>query len=203
MALPQGINFRDSAGFVTDGANEDHEIGDGGFNVVIPTYPRTSAQGNTVGWEGTGALETRDRNSGNDRRLAGMHLRADPGNADFRIDLPSSGDYSIRVAAGDPSYSTTTTMELMDTTTSLGVLFNGSTGAANSFFDAGGTVRTAAAWPGQNALVKKTFSTTICRFRVPGSVNNVINHVYIETFTPPPPGPTTAPSLGSLNTMMW
>jgi hypothetical protein len=45
MAYDQGIDFRATAGFVTDPSGCDKEI------ATTANYPRTSAQGNTVGWE--------------------------------------------------------------------------------------------------------------------------------------------------------
>jgi len=169
MALPQGINFRQSDIFVTDGANEYGEVA-----AAAPDYPVTTPQGNNVGWEYTGATTSRDRQAGNDRRLAGVHS---PGTAkDFRIDLPSAGSYNVRIAAGDGNYSCSPTTELIDTAASLGTLATGSTGAGNSFRDATNTIYTAANWPANNTAVNKTFTTTICRFRQTAQ----IAHVYIE-----------------------
>lgn len=184
MALPQGINFRRTSGFVTDVSPENFE-GNGTNVVTAPTYPRTTAQGNTVGWEGTNDINARDRNAGTDRRLAGLHA-SEGGTGtkinDFRIDLPSAGDYKVRIAAGDADYSWNTKVELFDTSSSLGVLCTGSTGAANSFKDASNATLTAANWPGSNALVTKTFATTICRFRVGDGATHFmpICHIYIE-----------------------
>ena len=180
MAYPQGINFRDTLGFVTDGANEDAQVrlGDG-----LSSYPWTTAQGNNVGWEQSlniGSDHARDRNSGNDRRLAGIQYNGNTNQCDFRFDLPSTGDYKIGLSAGDASYSTTVSIELLDTTTSLGTLASGSTGAANSFKDATDTIYTAAAWPGSNTLVTKTFATTICRFRLASGATYNITHAYVE-----------------------
>lgn len=176
MALPQGINFRSTLGYVTDGANEFAEYSTGG------NYPTTSAQGNNVGWEaGSGTVAIRNRNSGNDRRLAGCNFNTTT--SDYRIDLPSTGDKVIRVAFGDANYSRSNQKcEIFDTSSSLGTLFSAaSTGAANSFLDAGGTARTAAAWPGSNTSATKTFTTTICRFRVgDGSNDWYVAHVYVE-----------------------
>ena len=186
IALPQGINLRSTAAFVTDGSDEDFEgpnVADGAVNA--DTYPRTSAQGNTVGWEGTDASGnhgTRNRNSGVDRRCAGVHFMAAGQADDFRIDLPATGSYAVRVAAGDNSYSVDTKIELLDTTTSLAVLCSGSTGAAASFKDATDVTRTSAAdWVTNNASATHTFSTTICRFRCGDSVGVSMAHLYIES----------------------
>lgn len=76
MALPQGIAFRSTTGFVTDSSPDDCESSTANTsagNVSANSYLRTTAQGNTVGWErGSNELITRDRNAG-DGRMAGKH----------------------------------------------------------------------------------------------------------------------------------
>jgi hypothetical protein len=179
MALPQGINFRQNSSFVTDGTGENVELQQGAND-----YPRTTPQGNTVGWESGGlSINTRDRNASLDRRLAGLHFNISA-SSDFRIDLPSSGSYNIRLAAGDNDGPQEVNVTLYDGTTSLGVLSSGTTGGAAHFKDATNTDYTAAAWPGSNTAVTKSFSTTIARFRLNPSSSgspNVISHVYVES----------------------
>lgn len=160
--------------YVTDGVNESFE-GDGGLSFTPPTYPRTTAQGNTVGWESGGpSIDERDNDSGIDRRLAGSHQAS---GQNFRIDLPSAADYTVRIAAGRAGYTFTVNVELFDSTTSLGTLASG-TGA--TFADATNVDRTAAAWPGSNVSVTKTFATTICRFKIGIAALAAIAHVYVE-----------------------
>ena len=190
MAFPQGINFRLTAGYVTDGTNEDYELTGGGNN----NYPRTTAQGNSVGWETVSVdYQPRNRNSANNRRLAGINFNATNGTWDYRVDLSASGSWNVRLAMGDPSYSSTVDCELFDTSSSLGVLCTGSTGAANSFKAADGNTYTHANWVSNEAthLVNKTFSTTICRFRVgtASTTNNNTAHLYVEAAS----GSTTYP----------
>lgn len=179
MAYPQGMNFRSTSGYVTDGTGEDNETG----QLAAGTYPRTSAQGNTVGWESAGSDHpTRNRSAANDRRLAGCSF-TDTAAADFRFDLSSTGDKVLRCGIGDQAYSRANQkVEIFDTSSSLGTLFSGvSTGAANSFLDATGTARTNAAFNGSNASVTKTFSTTICRFRCGDGTNpTFVAHLYVE-----------------------
>lgn len=179
MAFPQGINFRATAGYVTDGTNEDHEL------TASNSYPWTTAQGNTVGFETVSSnYNPRDRNSGNDRRIAGNSDCSSANPYDFRFDLPSAGTYNIRVAIGDGSYAKTSQqVAVIDTTTSLGNLFSGvNTGASNSFADATGSVYTAANWPGSNTAASKTFSTTIFRLRLGNGTNGTtIAHAYVES----------------------
>jgi hypothetical protein len=181
MALPQGINFRQTVGFVTDAANDSFE-GDGAAFLTPPTYPRTTAQGNNVGWENGNNVNERDRQSGNNPKLAGLHGPSAAGDLnDYRIDLPSAGTYRVRIAAGDGTYANSCKVELFDTSTSKGVLCNGATGAANSFFDATGTIYTAANWPASNTYFQATFSTSILRFRNGAATFfSPLAHVYVE-----------------------
>jgi len=180
MAFPQGVNFRATAGFVTDPANYTYEIS------TNPNYPTTSPQGNNIGWTVTNGT-TRDRNAGNDPRLAGL---GGGGSADiYEIDLPSAGSYTISLAMGDANYGgSNNKAEVFDDSSSLGVLFSGASTIANSFLDATGVLRTAANWPSQNVGVSKTFSTTKCKIRIGDGVNNnSINSIFIQADAPPPP----------------
>src|SRR3990167_6692273 len=185
MAFPQGINFRSTAGFVTDGTNEDWEFNPNGGHLST-NYPHTTAQGNNVGWEGSqGGFLVRDRNSGVDSRLAGFNgvNNSVDGTRDYRLDLSGSGDWVIRGAFGDHDYARgPMTIEVFDTSSSLGTLVsNQSTAAGTNWFDATGVERTTVAdWVNNNAPVTKTFTTTICRIRcgiVSGSDYSAIAHI--------------------------
>lgn len=174
MALPQGIDFRSTAGYVTDPANCDYEISPGGGN-----YPRTTAQGNTVGWEASNGGNIRDRNTGVDPRLAGT-CWSSPSTTAYRIDLPASGSYNVRLAAGDyGSYGVACAWDLYDTTTLQANLTTGSTSAAKRWKDAQNVEYTDATWPGSNSVRNFTFSTTILRLKAPTSGN--ISHFYVES----------------------
>lgn len=177
MAYPQGINFRATAGYVTDGAGDTYEIG------TTANYPRTTPQGNVVGWEDA-ITGTRDRTV-QDPRLSGIHYFTSTTGvtARFRFDLPAAGSYDIRLAAGDPAGGTYAKIELFDTTTSLGVLVNqmGTAIAANSFADAANTIYTYANWLTSNTAVSKTFASTICRFKIGAGLgaNEAITHLRV------------------------
>lgn len=186
MAFPQGINFRATAGYVTDGANEDHELAAGGSQ----DYPWTTAQGNSVGWENGGSsVGSRDRNSALDRRLAGTNQYDSTPHIglDFRIDLPAAGAYNIRAAVGDAVYDSASSSrcELFDGSTSLGYVYNGGAIAGGNFADATGTVYSAANWPGSNAAISKSFAGTIARFRfgIANTANMPAAHFYVEPAT--------------------
>jgi hypothetical protein len=192
MALPQGVNFRATAGYVTDGANEDYEISQS-------NYPRTSAQGNSVGWEGSISGDFLDRNNAVDRRLAGVHYifagSADAGRA-YRIDLPSTGSYNVRLATGDEAVGgSTAQVTVKDGTTTL--LTINDTTAAPGFDDAVGARYSTANWPGSNSASTQTFATTILRFHLaPGPTTghtvNGLAHVYVEAAGGGGGGTTTA-----------
>lgn len=181
MAFPQGINFRGTSGYVTDGANEDYEISS------TVNYPRTSAQGNNVGWETipSGGLFPGNDDSTYDRRIAGYAYNGSPTGVVtvYRVDLPSSGDYKIRVASGNKGYSRSVNIAVRDTTTSLGTLC--STTTTGSYYrDAVDAEYTAANWPGSNSQASLTFSTTICRIDLGLAGSKpycFLNHLYIES----------------------
>ncbi len=179
MAYPQGIAFRGTAGYVTDAANYDPELPNG---TNSETYPRTSAQGNTVGWETDGSsYNSTNRNDTNDPRIAGFG-HAGTVTAEFRLDLPSTGDYNIGIAMGDAAYGCPVACDLYDSASSLGSLTTGTTSAAQRFKDATDTEYTQITWPTSQTLATKTFSTNICRFRVLGDASITrIASLYVES----------------------
>ena len=174
MSLPQGIDFRATSGYVTDPADHTYEIS------ITANYPRTTAQGNNVGWET--ASDSRNRSTSPDARLAGSHRTTGTTVTTYRIDLPATGDYKIRLAAGDYSYSAGIKVEIFDTTTSLGIIADTSTTASQRFRDATDAQHTAANWPANNASVTKTFASTILRAKVGDTAGGggVIACLYVE-----------------------
>lgn len=181
----KGFNFRSTLAFVTDGTNEQcvNSATDTASGAAI-AYPTTNTIGGdsvTYGWVVSGsAADTRDRNSGLNARFAGCHFNGTDGTEDFRIDLPATGSYTIRLAAGDPSNSIPTKVELFDNTNSLGVLCSTATASAG-FRDAVDAEYSAANWPANNTAVQKTFTTTTCLFRIGDgtSVTGFIAHIQI------------------------
>lgn len=161
-----GINFRSTAGYVTDGANETYCSADG--------YPTTRG-GATFGWSAVDGA--RDRTTIVDRRLAGVNFVNTIG-ANFRLDLPATGSYDVHVAAGDASTSNGGLWDLRDDATAFVSLTGDSLGSGN-FRDASNVTRTAAAWPGSEVLANRTFSSTIFKLydRANSLTNNVIAHI--------------------------
>ena len=180
MSLPQGINFRSTLSYVTDGANEEMENDSGGGGNA--NYPHTTANGIVVGWETTSSTyQARDRNAGNDRRLAGINFNGTAGKFDYRIDVPSAGNYDIIVAMGDPSYAQTVDCEIFDGASSLGVIISGSTGAANSFKDQRNSTWTAANFFANTSPLTITLTGTILRFRFgsAGGTTGQVAHIKV------------------------
>ena len=177
MAVIAAINFRATAGYVTDGSDETYSLGE--------AYPTTRG-GYTFGWNVSNTANARDRSSSNDRRLAGQN-QTNSGGRYFQIDLPSAGTYKVYVAAGDAGSSVNGALwDLQDTNTVLASL-TGDLLGTNNFVDANDTVHTAANWPGSNAPQTLTFSTTAFRLklRTPATNNNVIAHIRIESVDAP------------------
>ncbi|MHA2642886.1 MAG: hypothetical protein V2G41_09590 [bacterium JZ-2024 1] len=179
----KGFNFRATAAFVGDGANEVYVLGD--------VYP-TSRGGATFGWTTSIGGNTRDRSSSVDRRLAGVNFSDDAVSQNFRVDLPAPGKYRIRVALGDASfaYNNSQVIEIFDSGVSkLRIPATGKQStAAGSFMDAVGTVLTAANWPPQNQYVEIVFSTTQANFLIgPAAPSNstTLAHIGLEQVNNP------------------
>lgn len=178
-ATAKGFNFRATSTYVTDGTNETY---------VLPgtSYPTTRTVGGesvTFGWE-TAPDDSRDRNTAI-VTLAGMNFRNAGGSEDvFRVDLPSAGDYRIRIAAGDRDNPQGYYFDVRDTTTTLFTVGSATTGhsGGKNFADATGVEHYTANYVANNATVDDTFSTSIFRFalRPMTSLTNCIAHIQIE-----------------------
>ena len=171
MSLDIGINFRASSGYVTDGTGETYSLGE--------AYPTTRG-GVTFGWDTDLTSNTRDRNSGIDRRLAGIVFNNTVGR-NFRLDLTSATDHDVHCAAGDIASINAALWDFQDDTT----VFDATTGdpidAANGDFkDATDTKYSAANWPGSETAISRTFGSTIFKLQIrsaSSSYNSVIAHV--------------------------
>lgn len=193
MAFPQGIPFRSTSGFVTDGANDSVETSTSNTTnaaVDSASYPRTSAQGNNVGYE-TGSfnvLITRDRSTSVDPRLAGLHGTNNGPVMTYRIDMPTAGYKAVRLAVGDNNYSFNVTppgLELFDGTTRLRTLESLPTNAAAHWMDATMAERTSSAdWVSNNASITERFLTTILRVNITHPAG--IAYLYVEDAATPP-----------------
>ena len=181
MALPQGINFRLTYGYVTDGANEYAQT------VTTLNYPTTTSQGNDVGWESGTIAYKSDRSSSVDARLAGNHGLDAGATATYRIDLPSTGTYNIRSAMGSATTAFRVDADLYDSGSFLRTLATDQAISTGQFVDASDTLRAdAATWVSSNSAVSETFSTSIMRVTIDTSSSyRNICHLYVETGTAP------------------
>lgn len=195
------INFRATSGFVTDQAGETFSLGE--------QYPVTRG-GLTFGWATNLTANARDRNSGIDRRLAGlMQLANSLGTTTtFRLDLPNGpGTYTVRLALGDDAANQDIRVRVRDGTggTVLATIQD-STLSASEWFDATGVRRTSAAlWVANNASTNLTFTANHLILEIgahpSGLGSSVISHLFVQavssgpTFTTQPGNQTvTAPN---------
>jgi hypothetical protein len=163
LVATYGFNFRQSSGFVTDGANDTYvTAGD--------NYPVTR-NGITFGWS-VALGQDRDRNSGVDARLAGVSYPDSGGTATFRVDLPATGTYLVTLALGDEAFANGSgaAVTVKDNATDV-ITLTGLTPGAAEFYDATGVKRTSVAdWVSNNAASSETFaSTTLLVVLNPGS----------------------------------
>lgn len=173
MALTAAINFRATSGYVTDGTGETYSLGE--------IYPVTRG-GYTFGWSVDLTGSSRDRASGNDARLAGLVFTNNTAHY-FRIDLPATGTYDVRVAAGDAAATGNGALwDLNDTTTVLASLTKDSL-TAQHFIDATDVDLINTSWPGSNTKITGVFATTQFRLkcRAVPVANNVIAHIRIDS----------------------
>ena len=161
-------NFRATDGYVSY-TDEIPVTGD--------SYP-TSAGGISHGWE-SGPGQTRDRSTSVDARLAGQNAAFDGNTNVFRVDLPSSGAYNIRLALGDAVFNTQVEVALLDDASTLWSLSQFVVGG--SFADAAGDVYSAANWPAGNTAAQHTFSSSILRLSFAASGgDSKIAHLFVE-----------------------
>ena len=97
MATSIKINFRATAGFVSDGVGEVHCLGE--------PYP-TTIGGLPMGFSSDissgGANQVRDRGGTSTVEVAGIAFQANGGSTiDFKIDFGGPGSCVVRLAAGD------------------------------------------------------------------------------------------------------
>lgn len=185
MAWDKGFDFRQNAVFsgVTDPT-------DCTYALDSDTSP-TTRNSVTFQWSVTGsAVDGRDRNNGNDPRLAGINFFGNGlgETATFTVTLPATGDYDIYAAFGDASGDQTIAAEWGDNGSYTTIANNVNTGAANSFIDAAGNLRTHAQWVADSArggtARRVTMTTTTFQIRLAGlssvAQNSAISHLFIS-----------------------
>jgi hypothetical protein len=183
MSWDKGFNFRQDSTFVTDGANETY--------VATDTYPVTR-NGVTFGWDNNagGSLDFRNRNSTSDRRLAGINFVQFGSTGNFRVDLPSSGDYNISLAMGDEGADNNSVkVTISDSAATLWTVGPHNMTAAN-FYDAKDATWTEAQWPGSNNAQLLTFAGPTLNMGLSG-FGGPIAHLFISQVASTGGGGTT------------
>jgi hypothetical protein len=166
MSLDIGINCRATSTYVTDNPNETYTLGE--------AYPTTRG-GATFGWDTDLTSNTRDRDSGLDRRLAGIVFNNTVGRY-FQIDLQSATDHDVHCAAGDAGSGNAALWDFQDNTT----VFDATTGdpvdAIGGFYkDATDAKYANAGWPGSETAISRTFGSTVFRFQIRAAAVSVGN----------------------------
>lgn len=179
-----GLAFRNTDGYVTDGANDEFVADDffGGG-----TYPYSFANGLTGGWQASsGGLDSRDRSTGIDVRIAGLHYnRTSTEQVLFRVDV-TAAEYNIRFASGDNNYGPGDSyFEFRDDATAFATIDDSGGTSSAEWYDAAGTLHAGAStWASSNARITRTFSSTILRVAMgrggAASGNCVIAYVSVE-----------------------
>lgn len=197
MPFAASINFRATAPYVTDAAGQTYCLAD--------AYP-TGRGGLTFGWPGSGiATYDGDATPGTyaPELAGGNYANASNGAADFQLDLPAAGTYSVRLALGatfDTSYASIS-CRLVDGPTGsvLATVVAGATGGgAGAYHDATGVLRaTPTAWRTNNAAATVTTTGTslvvrIAETAIGATVHTLIAHLEVADAGPPPLAAGTA-----------
>lgn len=167
MPFAATLNFRNTAGFVTDGAGQTYVLDTDG--------PGTSRNGLTFGWTVTGgAINGANRNAALDPRLAGINF-VFGATATFTLTLPNTGQYQIGVALGDDGGAQTVNkVEILDNGSSLFSIGPHST-SAGQWYDASDTPRTSATWvsTGSTTFSTQTFGSTVFQAVITGAAGTL------------------------------
>lgn len=146
------FNFRQTSGYCTDGTDETYVIGD--------SYP-TTRNSVTFGWTTVYGDRLRNRDATKCSRHAGVNLTDNGSVQTFRVDLPSTGTYRIRVAYGSATTGDTHYYKIRDDSTALRTC-TAVTTTANQYGDANCTVRTSHTdWDSNNTAYEGSFSSQI------------------------------------------
>jgi hypothetical protein len=181
-----GFNFRATSGYVTDVGAETY--------VLAESYPTTRSIGGvsyTFGWDVTNGIDSRDRNSGVNRRLAGMNFVSNTNGGSkprFRVTLLATGDTTICASFGDQPNTQTHYVRFQENGSTFATISNVTTNT-DEFADATGTVRTIGAWDPTGAqCISRTFSSTIFQIEIgdPATTagnSTAVTHLFVNQVT--------------------
>jgi hypothetical protein len=176
----KGFNIRASIPFVTDGSDETYSLGG--------LYPETR-NGVTFGFDTDETANTRNRNAGIDRRLAGTLPTS--ATVRFRVDLPALGYYWVGLAIGDDSNAEPTITVKLEDGVAIIATITGATGIGE-FLDANETLFSAANWPGQNKMRLISMSGLILKVAFGFGASSGLAHLFLSQANPPYPFSTVS-----------
>lgn len=190
MAFDIGFDIRNTLAYVTDPA--------GCFFVNVGmNYPDSSDFGGvtTAGWSpGLNNGSFSDGSNSVDPRLAGRAFVTNGFSSymQFRIDLPSTGQYSIVCALGDPVGGGWTQYLMLTDGASGGTVFATQSGVAvaSGFMDASGNIWSTATFFANQVPVVHTFSTTSLLVTVGdtgGAGFSSLSHIRVTAVASGPP----------------
>lgn len=167
------LNFRDTAGYVTDGTGQTYVL-------ETDVYP-TTRNGLTFGWTSPVSGSTgADRNAAADPRLAGINYDSNQFTSPslFRLDLPSAGTYAVDGALGDDFGQSNLTYVVKDNATDK-INLGPFSLAGGHYSDFHGTdFASRAAWIAGHSPVSVAFASTALIFSMQGQ-SAVIAHLSV------------------------
>jgi hypothetical protein len=161
-----GFLFRATAGYVKDPSNTTHVL-------ATTAYP-TTVGGMTFGWANTKLVQSSDRSTMVDARLAGINYARDASPATFNVDVPVAGTYKLSLAMGDDGYGqcwNQCQIQFLDGKTVLATVTGGPT-KIGYFYDQLGNNWSAASWPTSNLSGQVTLKGTRLSVVVGSSTND-------------------------------
>lgn len=178
-----GFNFRATQGYVVDPINTTYFLGE-----LYPTSKTIGSITLNAGWDGP--VAARDRAATVDPRLAGSNQIDISGiTRKFRVDLPISGIWGIRLGFGNLLYGRAVSFDILDSDGTT-VLYS-KTGLfvpPPKYADASATFRADTNdWAVNNATINVTFSGTAAYLRLKASPSavNELNHISFTKSTVP------------------
>lgn len=183
--MATGINFRQTSGYVTDGASDTYCLGE--------AYPTTRG-GLTFGFPASAAADMRNRATSVDARLAGGYGRANASaTVDFRLDLPAPGQYDISLALGDANHAQNHRVLIKDNATTLHTI-NVATPIAEWADATGATYEFSPAWVSGQTPVRLTFASTTLILTLGGHSSATLS-TFLAHLKVTPVGDTTPPTI--------
>lgn len=184
-----GFDMRGTSGYVTDPAN---------CTYVLAETSAQTRNGITFNWTGGTGIAAADRSASADARLAGINYVGPGQTGTFNVTLPSSGLKDVRLALGDPHFSSWAGLQVIFKDNGSNLYTVGpATPATGNVIDANGNEYSVANWPANNTAKRLTFSTTVFSIQVSASPANYVTTCYLE-IADVAAGPTAAEEIPAI-----